>query len=365
LLIAAAILAPLLDEKPFRDRQPPVRVDPMLTAPRKLIAFAALSLTACATLSGPAHFSNPVIDADFPDPALIHAPDGYYYAYATQTRIGDTWVNIQLARSPDLATWQQVGDALPAKPAWAAKTQDFWAPHVQRHGDTYYMYYSAKPDAALTDDKRGLCLGVATAGGPLGPFVDKGSPLICGEGFVNIDPMAFDDPATGKHFLYWGSGFQPLKVRELGADFMSFAPGSAATDLVPVIKNDPAHYQELVEGSWVIRRGDFYYLFYSGNNCCGTNAHYAVMVARSLSATGPFETRAPNPVILAASGRWIAPGHNAIITDRRGHDWMVYHAVDMRRPRTQSTEEINTRRVMLIDRLTWRDGWPGVDGPSP
>ena len=40
------------------------------------------------------------------------------------------------------------------------------------------------------------------------------------------------------------------------------------------------------------KRGDFYYLFYSGDNCCGPKAHYAVMVARSRSATGPFETLA-------------------------------------------------------------------------
>ena len=337
----------------------------MLTAQRTLIVFAALALTGCATLTGPARFTNPVIDADFPDPALIRAPDGYYYAYATQTRRNDKWVNIQLARSSDLATWQQLGDALPAKPGWASKTQDFWAPHVQRHGDTYYMYYSAKPDAALSDGKRGLCLGVATAGGPLGPFVDKGTPLQCGDGFVNIDPMAFDDPATGKHWLYWGSGFQPLKVQELAPDFMSFANGSAAIDLVPVIKNDPEHYQELVEGSWVIHRGEYYYLFYSGNNCCGPNAHYAVMVARSLSAAGPFEKLAPNPVILEARGKWIAPGHNAIITDARGQDWIVYHAVDVRRPRVLPSDELNTRRVMMIDKISWRGGWPRIDGPSP
>jgi arabinan endo-1,5-alpha-L-arabinosidase len=206
---------------------------------------------------------------------------------------------------------------------------------------------------------------VATAGGPLGPFVDKGTPLKCGDGFINIDPMAFDDHVTGKHWLYWGSGFEPLKVQELGPDFMSFAPGSTPTNLVPVIKNDPAHYQELIEGSWVIRHGDYYYLFYSGNNCCGPKAHYAVMVARSRAPAGPFEPLSPNPVILQARGKWIAPGHNAIITDGRGQDWLVYHAVDTRRPRTLPTDEVNTRRVMMIDKISWRDGWPRVDGPLP
>lgn len=333
------------------------------------IAAAALALSGCATplgqSSGQTTFANPVLDSDFPDPAVIKAPDGFYYAYATQTEMGGKWVNIQLARSADLVRWQHLGDALPAKPGWASKTQDFWAPHVSRHGDTYYMYYSAKPDAALADDKRGLCLGVATAGGPLGPFTDMGKPLLCGDGFVNIDPMDFVDPASGKTLLYWGSGFQSIKVQELAPDRMSFAAGSAPTDLIPVVKNDPMEYRQLVEGAWVILRDGWYYMFYSGNNCCGPKAHYAVLVARSRSATGPFETLSPNPVILAARGKWHAPGHNAIITDAAGQDWMVYHAVDVRRPRTKPKDDINTRRIMLIDRIVWRDGWPRLENDGP
>jgi arabinan endo-1,5-alpha-L-arabinosidase len=336
-------------------------------------AFATLAITSCATPFGrpiAGVYSNPVLDADFPDPAIIRAPDGFYYAYATQSEREGKWVNIQLARSADLVTWQHVGDALPVKPAWASKTQDFWAPDVVRHGDTYYLYYSAKPDAALKDDKRGLCLAVATAGGPLGPFVDMGKPLQCGDGFVNIDPMSFDDPATGKRLLYWGSGFQPIKVQELAPDRLSFAPGSKPIDLVPAIKDDPAQYSRLVEGAWVIRRGEYYYMFYSGDNCCGKNAHYAVLVARSKSATGPFETfaqatGAPSSAILVKRDNWHAPGHNSIITDRAGQDWMLYHAVDTRRPRTKAADEVNTRRIMLVDKIIWADGWPRIEGNGP
>ena len=47
-------------------------------------------------------YLNPVLDEDFPDPAVIHAPDGHYYAYATQTLRDGKWINIQVARSPDL-----------------------------------------------------------------------------------------------------------------------------------------------------------------------------------------------------------------------------------------------------------------------
>jgi arabinan endo-1,5-alpha-L-arabinosidase len=312
-------------------------------------------------------YVNPVLDGDFPDPAVLGAADGYYYVYATQ---GNS-LNIQLARSRDLVRWERLGDALPVKPAWASRTHDFWAPHVVEHGGRYFLYYSAKPDAALTDSSRGLCLAVATADRPQGPFTDSGRPLQCGEGFVNIDPMAFDDPASGRRLLYWGSGFGPIKVRELAPDRISFATGSQATDLVPVIRDEaPANYQRLVEGAWVIRRGGHYYLFYSGDNCCGPNAHYALMVARSRSTTGPFQTLAqatgrPNSVILEANRTWIAPGHNSVVADGRGDLWLLYHAVDSRRPRARATDEINTRRVMLLDRLVWRDGWPEVEGRGP
>ena len=57
-------------------------------------------------------------------------------------------------------------------------------------------------------------------------------------GFVNIDPMAYDDPAGGKPLLHWRSGFEPIKVRELACDGLSFAPGSAPIDLVDVVKID-------------------------------------------------------------------------------------------------------------------------------
>ena len=60
-------------------------------------------------------YTNPVLDADFPDPAVILAPDGHYYAYGTQTLRDGAWINVQVARSPDLVHWQLLGDALPEK----------------------------------------------------------------------------------------------------------------------------------------------------------------------------------------------------------------------------------------------------------
>jgi arabinan endo-1,5-alpha-L-arabinosidase len=342
---------------------------------RALPAFLMLILAGCSMPlrhgPSPATYENPVLDSDFPDPAVLRASDGFYYVYATQGEHEGRMLNIQVARSRNLVTWERLGDALSVKPQWAQRTQDFWAPHVSEHAGRYYLYYSAKPDAALADTSRGLCLAVAVAGRPEGPFTDSGRPLRCGTGFINIDPMAFDDPQTRRRFLYWGSGFGPIKVQELAADRISFAPGSRPIDLVPVVRTeDPANYRRLVEGAWVVRHGGYYYLFFSGDNCCGPNAHYAVMVARSRNATGPFETppaaeRIAGGVVLARRGNWAAPGHNSLIEDSRGNHWMLYHAVDARRPRSRPADEINSRRVMLLDRIVWRDGWPRLDGNGP
>lgn len=304
-------------------------------------------------------YMNPVINKNFPDPTAVKGHDGNYYVYATNTEVNGKTVNIQVAQSQDLVNWEVIGDALPHKPQWA--DSDFWAPHVlyDSSNQTYYMYYSGES----ISHGQGKCLGVATSKNPVGPFVDKGEALLCGEGFINIDPMAFDDPATGKKLLYWGSGFEAIKVQELGHDRMSFKIGSSPVELLhPIANEDPDNYQKLIEGAWVVYRDGYYYLFYSGDNCCGKGAHYAVMVARSENAMGPFKTLAEatdnsNSVILELSNRWIAPGHNSIITDASGQDWMVYHAID--------SAKRNEGRVMLIDKVTYHRGWPVIQSGKP
>jgi arabinan endo-1,5-alpha-L-arabinosidase len=332
----------------------------------------------------PASYSNPVFDEDFPDPTVIDAGGGWFYAYATQGDVAGRVQNIQAARSRDLVRWERVGDALPVKPAWASQTQLFWAPDVHRRGRTFYLYYSAgldpdraarfKKERGAAESKEGVfCLGVATSLKPEGPFRDSGRPLVCGLSFVNIDPMAFDDPRTGRKYLYWGSGFQPIRVQELAEDRLSFKKGSAPVELVRADKNVPL--QTLIEGAWVVYRDGYYYLFYSGENCCHgplQEIKYAAMVARSRSATGPFETLAqatgaPDSAILRRSDAWIAPGHNSVVTDRAGQEWIAYHAIDVRRPYVEAviSGDRSVRRPMLIDRLTWRDGWPRVESGAP
>lgn len=107
-----------------------------------------------------------------------------------------------------------------------------------------------------------------------------------------------------------------------------------------------------------------YYMLYSGDNCCGDKAHYAVMVARSRSAEGPFEglsevQKNNSSAILVKNDVWLAPGHNSVITDGAGQDWIVYHAI------TVDPALKAKGRIMLIDRLQYENGWPFIEASSP
>lgn len=306
-------------------------------------------------------YQNPVLNADFPDPGVVRGADGAYYAYATQT----PGLRIQVARSTDLATWGTPAEALPSKPVWASQSGNFWAPDVElRENGTYVMYFSAQIDP----DKRpapgvDFCVGMATATSPAGPFADVGHPVVCGPVASTIDPQGFDDPQTGKRYLLWGSAGYPIQMQELSpTDRSTFAAGSSAK---AVVTTRPQPYERLVEGAWMTYHAPYYYLFYSGDNCCEQfgPVSYAVMVARSASPTGPFEflrtsSDGPATPVLSGAGRFTGPGHNAVITVN-GADWMVYHAIDTNNALIRGTNA--SRRALMIDKITYQaNGWPVV-----
>src|SRR5215204_5466342 len=94
------------------------------------LLFVALAGAAPSAAAQAVTYTNPVFDEDFPDPTVIDAGGGWFYAYATQGDVAGRVQNIQVARSRDLIAWERAGDALPVKPSWASQTQLFWAPDV-------------------------------------------------------------------------------------------------------------------------------------------------------------------------------------------------------------------------------------------
>jgi arabinan endo-1,5-alpha-L-arabinosidase len=296
----------------------------------------------------PGTYTNPVFDHDAPDPGVLRAPDGTYYAYTTQSIYLDI-VEIPILASRDLVHWRRVGDAFPEAPDWVVggSAGDMWAPHPLYWKGRYLLFYSGR---RVTDGA--MAIGVARSASPRGPFRDLGHPLLTrGKGqptYTVIDPFVMADKGT--LWLFWGSNDQPIRVARLNA---------AATGVVGAPKElvhpvpERGQYGGLVEGAWVLPHGDWYYLLYSVGDCCSENANYSVFVARSRAPDGPFRACPSNPVLHGNRHFW-AVGHNATARDDAGNDWLVYHA--------RSHETVSEDRVLMLDRIVWRAGWPTVAG---
>jgi arabinan endo-1,5-alpha-L-arabinosidase len=315
-------------------------------------------------------YTNPVLNVVFADPSVIKAPNGWFYAYSTRTwHKEERMVHLQIAKSRDLVHWQYLKDGMPVVPSWADSTHQFWAPdiHYDKKTRTYYLYF-----ASAHNGTNRHCIGVATSKSPAGPFKDIGYPLVCGAAFSHIDPMVFEDPKTGKRYILWGSDHYPIQIQQMEG-WRKLAPNTEPHNLLLPAK-DKGSYDSMLEGPWVIYHHGYYYLFTSGDNCCGVHAHYAVIVARSKSLMGPYKMfkgvdGSGNGVILEKNSHWVAPGHNAIITTDDGKQyWTLYHAVNPAKRFQSKASPVGMRfdrRVMLLDRIVFKNGWPRIENNSP
>ena len=317
-------------------------------------------------------YNNPVSKdfADtFADPAVIKAKDGYWYAYGTSDplREGESQFHtIPIARSKDLVNWEHIGDAFssPNEVSWAAEGAGIWAPDIRYIDGKYYMYYGVT-ETTVTSETGDSAIGVATAPTPTGPWTDSGAPVVGPRrgngGFLwTFDSNEFTD-SDGTRYLYYGSYNGGISVSKLSED------GTRAVGETTMVAIDNRY-----EGSYVVKRNGYYYLFGSSANCCaGATTGYSVYVGRSKSPTGPFldkegqsmtESRVGGSIVITPNGnKWIGTGHNAVVTDLAGQDYFVYHAIDRGDPYLDEPFGIN-ERPMLLDRLDWIGGWPTVRG---
>lgn len=298
-----------------------------------------------AAKGGPRTYANPVCPMSLPDPTVV-GEEGVFYLYATENT-----PNVPIMRSRDLVEWTPCGTVFTDE-----THPDFveggrvWAPDVNRIGDRYVMYYAV----SVWGGEWTCGIGVAEAETPEGPWTNRGKLFLSSEiGVQNsIDPFYIED--GGRKYLFWGS-FRGLYGIELSDDGLSVRPGAAKRQVAGTA----------YEAIYIHKRRGRYYLFASVGTCCeGVKSTYTTVVGRSDSLFGPYVDRRGRPMlenrhetVVAGSERFAGPGHNAeLVTDDRGRDWMLYHAVDVRNPKG---------RVLMLDRIRWRGGWPEVKERRP
>src|SRR6266404_4055795 len=295
------------------DRRSTLRVSgPIALGLGSIVALVCWApLVARAATEAAASYANPVLAGDYPDPSVIRV-GREYWATATSSEWGPQF---PILHSRDLVNWKIRGTVFPKRPAWAVG--NFWAPEISEYRGRYYVYYvGRKKDGPLS-------VAVAVANEPEGPYTDQG-PLVSQEA-GSIDAMAVTDE-KGERYLIWKEDGNSRKLptiiwaQKLADDGAQLVGGKSQ-----LVNNDTPWEGAVVEGPFVLRRGDWFYLFYCGSGCCGRGCAYALGVARSRSLLGAWEKNPSNP-ILAGNERWKCPGHGSIVTDEQGRYWFLYHA---------------------------------------
>ena len=299
-----------------------------------------------------ATYTNPAMAGDFPDPSVIRVGEDYWAA-ATSSE----WApEFPILHSRDLVNWEVVGSVFRKRPLWSVGS--YWAPEISQDKGRFFIYYAAR--------KKGgpLCVAVATATRPQGPYTDRG-PLVCQE-VGSIDGFPVTDEKGERYLLWKEDGNSVSKPTPIWAQRLSSDGTRLVGERRELFHNDQGWekhaslpYGDLVEGPAVIRRGGWFYIFYSGNFCCARECNYMLGVARSRKLLGPWEKNPGNP-ILRGNETWKCPGHGTIVEDQRGRDFLLYHAY-------KADDFVYVGRQALLDEIDWgKDEWPTInDGHGP
>ena len=284
-----------------------------------------------------------VLPGDFPDPSVVRVGESYW-ATATTSNWAPAF---PLLESIDLIHWELKAHVFQDLPAWA--DHYFWAPEISYENGRVYVYYSA--------NKKGgnLCIGVASADNPEGPYTDHG-PLICQEaGSIDAWPMRDSD---GKLYLIWKEDGNSVKQpTPIWAMEMNEDRTKLVGEKKELFRNDAPWEANLVEGVSMVKEGAYFYAFYAGAGCCGRACSYGIGVARAKKLLGPWEKFAGNPVV-AAGDRWKCPGHGTPIA-KDGKHYFLYHAYE-------SESSVYAGRQGVLSEFTFTpDGWiEFINGPG-
>jgi arabinan endo-1,5-alpha-L-arabinosidase len=287
------------------------------------------------------------------DPCIIKAKDTYY-VYCTGPYCA-------FRTSADLKDWRKGGNVFEnGVPDWAVqmlpKNEGIWAPDISYFNDRYHLYYAV---SSFGQNHSAIGLMTNKALDPTDKdyqWMDEGLVLesTSADNYNAIDPNLVID-ADGEAWLAFGSFWSGLKMRRI--DTATGKLSAEDDNLYALAARKVPHNP--IEAPFIIRKGDYYYLFASFDYCCkGVDSTYYIAVGRSEAVTGPYIDRDGTPMLEGGgtqvtfpTKRWRGPGHNAILQEN-GAEKIVYHAYDAER---------NGAPTLRIDALTWdKDGWPSI-----
>ncbi|GAB1216567.1 hypothetical protein ATERTT37_005783 [Aspergillus terreus] len=288
------------------------------------------------------------------DPSLIRREsDGKYFRFSTGNKI--SYASASSIEGP----WTTIGSMLPdGSSIDLPGNDDLWAPDAQIVNGVYHVYYSVSSFGSQNS-----AIGLATSTSmDAGTWTDHGSTGIQSSSSKNynaIDGNLFNDGGT--YYMNFGSFW---------ADIFQAPMNSAATKVASSsygIAYDPSG-THAVEGSYLYKYGNYYYLFYSWGICCGYDTsrpaagqEYKIKVCRSTSATGNFVdadgvacTNGGGTVVLESHDNVYGPGGQGVFTDPNLGPVLYYHYVDT------NIGYADGQKLFGWNVLDFSSGWPVV-----
>jgi arabinan endo-1,5-alpha-L-arabinosidase len=295
------------------------------------------------------------------DPAIIKEGDTYY--------LFTTGRGVPVRTSKDLKTWASAGRVFEGNlPAWSAEiiegARNPWAPDISFFNERFHLYYSI---STFGSQRSLIGLATNTTLDPENPdfgWTDHGQVVDSRPGrdsFNAIDANVVLDE-EGQPWLSWGSFHwgerHPGGIMLLPLDKQTGLPPPDAK--AESIAGRPGNWA--IEAPFIVRRGDFFYLFVSFDFCCrGMDSTYKIMVGRAENVTGPYAdrvgvamTEGGGTLVLEGTGNVRGPGHNDVLVED-GIYWLVHHFYDA------ANQGVPT---LQIRPLSWDDeGWPQAEAP--
>ena len=311
------------------------------------------------------------------DPSIIKDGDTWYLFATTPPNL-KTGQQFPIRCSSDLVHWKGCGFVFSEIPAWikqeSPKTRELWAPDISYFDGRFHLYYAYSLFGVNTS---GIALLTNKTLNPQSPdfhWMDEGLVLRSRteDDFNAIDPNLVLDE-KGQAWLSFGSFWSGIKMRKL--DRKTGKLSSDDTNVYSLAgRYRPEHYDtakpglppdyQAIEAPFIVRHGDYYYLFVSYDLCCrGIKSTYRTLVGRSREVTGPYVDSAGKKMteggatpLLEKNQKWIGPGGESVLL-QKDEDIIVFHAYDAK----------TGIPSLQISTLTWAGGWPhaALDGGSP